>query len=92
MRQGEASERLGICVRQVKRGSRIEDRGRRCTLIVFIDDATSRLMALRFAEAETTEAYMRTLRGYLDQHGRPVAIYSDKHSIFRVNQKIAKAI
>lgn len=40
----------------------------------------------RFAEAETTEAYMRTLRGYLDTHGRPVAIYSDKHSIFRVNQ------
>ncbi len=32
-----------------------EDRGQRCTLIVFIDDATSRLMALRFAEAETTE-------------------------------------
>ena len=64
-----------------------EDREPRCTLIVFIDDATSRLMALRFAEAETTEAYMRTLRGYLDQHGRPVAIYSDKHSIFRVNQR-----
>ena len=64
-----------------------EERGPRCTLIVFIDDATSRLMALRFAEAETTEAYMRTLRGYLDQHGRPVAVYSDKHSIFRVNQR-----
>ena len=64
-----------------------EDREPRCTLIVFIDDATSRLMALRFAEAETTEAYMRTLRGYLDQHGRPVALYSDKHRIFRVNQK-----
>ena len=32
-----------------------EDRGRRCTLIVFIDDATGRLMALRFAEAETTD-------------------------------------
>ena len=64
-----------------------EDRGRYCTLIVFIDDATSRLMALRFAEAETTEAYMRTLRGYLDEHGRPVALYSDKHSIFRVNLK-----
>ncbi len=64
-----------------------EDRGRYCTLIVFIDDATSRLMALRFAEAETTEAYLRTLRGYLDQYGRPVALYSDKHSIFRVNQQ-----
>ena len=44
-------------------------------------------MALRFVEAETTEAYMRTLRGYLDQYGRPVAIYSDKHSIFRVTQQ-----
>ncbi len=64
-----------------------EERGPSCTLIVFIDDATSRLMALRFVEAETTQAYMRTLRGYLDQYGRPVAIYSDKHSIFRVNQQ-----
>ena len=62
-----------------------EDRGPRCTLIVFIDDATSELMALRFAPAETTQAYMETLDGYLQQHGRPVALYSDKHSIFRVN-------
>ncbi len=62
-----------------------EDRGPRCTLLVFIDDATSELMALRFAPAETTHAYMETLRGYLTRHGRPVAIYSDKHSIFRVN-------
>jgi hypothetical protein len=54
-------------------------------LIVFIDDATSELMALRFVPAETTQAYMETLRAYLEQHGRPVAIYSDKHSIFRVN-------
>ena len=64
-----------------------EERGPYCTLIVFIDDATSRLMALRLVEAETTEAYMRTLRGYLDQYGRPVAVYSDKHGIFRVNQQ-----
>jgi len=62
-----------------------EDRGPRCTLIVFIDDATSELLALRFAPAETTQAYMDTLDGYLRQHGRPVAFYSDKHSIFRVN-------
>ncbi len=62
-----------------------EGRGPRCTLIVFIDDATSRLLALRFAPTETTQAYMETLAQQLDQHGRPVAIYSDKHSIFRVN-------
>lgn len=62
-----------------------EGRGPRCTLIVFIDDATSQLMALRFVPAETTQAYMETLGDYLRQHGRPVACYSDKHSIFRVN-------
>ncbi len=54
-------------------------------LIVFIDDATSALMALRFAPAETTRAYMETLRDYLDKYGRPLALYSDRHSIFRVN-------
>ena len=62
-----------------------EDRGDPCTLIVFIDDATSELLALRFAPAETTQAYMETLGIYLAQHGRPVALYSDKHSVFRVN-------
>ena len=63
-----------------------EGRAPACTLLVFIDDATSRLMALRFVPAETTQAYMETLQTYLAQYGRPVAIYSDQHSIFRVNQ------
>ena len=67
------------------RGSRFEVRGSRRTLIVFIDDATSELMALRFAPAETTLAYIETLRAYLAHHGRSVALYSCKHSIFRVN-------
>lgn len=62
-----------------------EARAPQCTLIVFIDDATSQLMALRFAPTETTQAYMNTLQDYCQQHGRPVALYSDKHSIFRVN-------
>ena len=63
-----------------------EGRGARCTLIVFVDDATSQLLALRFAPAETTQAYMETLDHYLSRHGRPVALYSDKHSIFRVSR------
>ena len=63
-----------------------EGRAERCSLLAFVDDATSRLLALRFWEAETTQAYMQTLREYLQQHGRPVALYSDKHSIFRVNR------
>lgn len=62
-----------------------EDRGPRCCLIVFIDDATGELGALRFVPVESTQAYMETLGGYLTAHGRPVALYSDRHSIFRVN-------
>ncbi|MCY4131695.1 MAG: ISNCY family transposase [Nitrospira sp.] len=62
-----------------------EGRAPACTLLVFIDDATSRLMALRFVPAETTQASMETLQSYLAEYGRPVAIYSDQHSIFRVN-------
>ena len=62
-----------------------EGRAVSCTLIVFIDDATSRLLYLRFVPAETTEAYMEGLRCYLGRYGRPVSFYSDRHGIFRVN-------
>ena len=47
-----------------------EDRGPPCSLIVCIDDATGRLLALRFIPAETTEACMKVLRGYLGRDGR----------------------
>jgi len=66
-----------------------EGRGPRCTLIVFIDDATSRLTALRFAPAETTKAYLSALRAQVLAHGVPLAFYSDRHGIFRVNAKEA---
>jgi molybdenum-dependent DNA-binding transcriptional regulator ModE len=61
-----------------------EDRGDACTLLVFIDDATGRLMQLRFAGSERTAAYFEALRGYLETHGCPVALYSDKHTVFRI--------
>lgn len=64
-----------------------EGRADKCTLIVFIDDATGKLMQCHFAPTETTEAYMTTLASYLDNHGRPLALYSDRHSIFSVNTK-----
>ena len=50
-----------------------EDRGPRCTLIVFIDDATGEWMALRFVAAETTQAYMQTLWTYLSRHASPLS-------------------
>ena len=62
-----------------------EDRGPQCTLLVFVDDATSRLMHLQFVESESTFAYFDAARGYLEAWGKPIAFYSDKHGVFRVN-------
>jgi hypothetical protein len=44
---------------------------------------------LRFVTSESTFDYFRTTRTYLEEHGKPVAFYSDKHGIFRVNSKEA---
>ncbi|WP_404972839.1 ISNCY family transposase [Vibrio campbellii] len=69
-----------------------EGRANKCCLLVFIDDATGRLMNLRFSETESAFDYMLTTREYLNEHGKPVAFYSDKHSIFRVNQEKQKQV
>jgi hypothetical protein len=63
-----------------------ENRGPQCTLLVFIDDATSRLMHLRFVESESTFDYFVAARTYLQRYGKPVAFYSDKHATVRVNK------
>lgn len=67
-----------------------EDRGPPCSLLVFIDDATGKLMQLRFVRSESAFSYFGALELYLKHHGAPVAFYSDKHSVFRVAKKDAK--
>ncbi len=64
-----------------------EDRADRCTLLVFVDDATSELMELLFCESESAFSCFTALRSYLGHHGKPVALYSDKASVFRNNTK-----
>ena len=64
-----------------------EERGPYCTLIVFIDDAMGRLTQLYFAPSETTLVYMKVLRRHLVLYGCPLALYSDRHGIFRINRK-----
>ena len=63
-----------------------EDRAPACTLLVFIDDATGALGELRFVKSESFFSYAAASRAYIERHGKPVAFYSDKHGIFRVNQ------
>jgi hypothetical protein len=67
-----------------------EDRSDPCSLLVFIDDATGKLMQLRFVRSESAFSYFEALALYLRDHGAPVAFYSDKHSVFRVAKKDAK--
>ncbi len=67
-----------------------EERAPRCTLLVFVDDATSALMELRFCESESAFSYFTAMRSYLERHGKPVALYSDKAGVFRVNKKEAQ--
>jgi hypothetical protein len=63
-----------------------EGRAPRCTLLVYIDDATGQLGELWFVPEETFFGYCEASRHYFERFGKPVAFYSDKHGIFRVNQ------
>ena len=63
-----------------------EGRAPRCTLLVYIDDATGQLGELWFVPEETFFGYCEASRHYFERLGKPVAFYSDKHGIFRVNQ------
>ena len=64
-----------------------EERGSKCSLLVYIDDATGQLLELWFVPSETFFGYCEATRHYVERYGKPVAFYSDKHGIFRVNQE-----
>jgi transposase len=64
-----------------------EKRGPRCSLLLLIDDATTTIGAGYFAPSETTEAYFEIMRCYIQQYGKPFALYVDKHSVFRTTRR-----
>jgi hypothetical protein len=63
-----------------------EGRALGCVLLVFIDDATGKLLQLLFVESESFFSYCAAAQAYFERYGKPVAFYSDKHGVFRVNQ------
>ena len=60
-----------------------EDRGPLCSLLVYVDDATGRLMQLHFAPTESTMGYFDATHRYLSKHGKPHTFYSDRAGVFR---------
>jgi hypothetical protein len=66
-----------------------EKRGPKCSLLHCIDDATGKIMAAFFAPSEAIWPYFDLMKIYLKKHGRPLALYNDKHGVFRVNRSEA---
>lgn len=62
-----------------------EGRASKCTLLVFIDDATSWIVHMALTTGETTENAMRELQTYVKTAGRPLSLYVDFGSVFSVN-------
>lgn len=67
-----------------------EERGEKCCLIHFIDDATNEITSAKFSPTETTGAYLICLKEHLERHGRPLGLYVDKHGTFKVNREELK--
>ena len=65
----------------------LEERGPACHLIALIDDASSRAWG-RLVEHDSTEENLRTLQGWLERHGRPLALYTDKNSLFVTSRPV----
>lgn len=60
---------------------------KRCTLLAHIDDATGRLMQAVFARNESLSEVFKVTKKYLLTFGKPLAIYLDRDSIYKKNQK-----
>lgn len=64
-----------------------EERNDPCTLIAFIDDATSRIMDGVFVDYEGTFTLFVAAEHYLKTYGKPLSFYVDKHSTFKINRQ-----
>jgi len=64
-----------------------EGRGDKCCLLVFVDDATRKIITMRFEESETTFGYMNCVKEHLSLYGKPLSYYSDQYSIFLTTRK-----
>lgn len=69
-----------------------EGRSPKCCLLVAIDDATSEILELRFEIHETVEGYMNLMKSYINKHGCPLAIYSDRLNVFSEGSQFRRAL
>ncbi|MBI2166607.1 MAG: ISNCY family transposase [Chloroflexi bacterium] len=65
----------------------LEGRGPYLTLVGAIDDATGTVPSALFREQEDAQGYFLLMEEIIRSKGIPLALYSDRHSIFQVNPK-----
>jgi transposase len=70
----------------------LQGRGPYLTLVGAIDDATGTVPHALFREQEDAQGYLLLLQGIIGTKGIPLALYSDRHSIFSVNPKQAESL
>lgn len=56
--------------------------GKKLSLHGYVDDATGKILGLYMCENECLMGYLEITRQMLKKYGSPVAIYSDKYSVF----------
>lgn len=65
----------------------LEERADKAVLLVFVDDASSAILAAKFVPVENYFNYGELCKEYFREYGLPKAFYSDKFSVFRTNRK-----
>lgn len=61
------------------------------TLVAAIDDATGEVLGAVFRAQEDAAGYFSVLSQLLGAHGVPLAVYSDRHGIFRVDKGVRES-
>ena len=65
----------------------LEDRGPKFALLLAVDDATSAVVNAVFCISENTAGYFTLLEGLIERWGIPLALYSDRHAVFKHNAR-----
>ena len=53
------------------------------TLLIAVDDATGTVVAALFWEKEDAHSYFRLTQGLMQRRGLPIALYTNRHGVFR---------
>ena len=65
----------------------LEDRGPKFALLLAVDDATGTAVNAVFRTGEDTRGYFMLLDGLIQRWGIPLALYSDRHAVFKHNAR-----